>query len=73
MQSQKIHIELVVDEYGQLAGIVTMEDILEEIVGNILDEYDKEEPDIVSRKNGTYELTGLTLLDDVEEDSWGGI
>ena len=38
-----------------------------EIVGNILDEYDKEEPDIVSRKNGTYELTGLTLLDDVEE------
>lgn len=67
MQSQKIHIELVVDEYGQLAGIVTMEDILEEIVGNILDEYDKEEPDIVSKKNGTYELTGLTPLDDVEE------
>ena len=67
MQSQKIHMVIVVDEYGQTSGLVTMEDILEEIVGNILDEYDKEEPDIVSRKNGTYELTGLTLLDDVEE------
>ena len=58
---------VVLDEYGQTSGLVAMEDILEEIVGNILDEYDKEEPDIVSRKNGTYELTGLTLLDDVEE------
>ena len=43
MQSQKIHMEIVIDEYGQTAGIVTMEDILEEIVGNILDEYDVDE------------------------------
>ena len=67
MQKGKIHMAIVIDEYGQTAGVITMEDLLEEIVGNILDEYDKEEPDIVSRKNGTYELTGLTLLDDVEE------
>ena len=42
MQSQKIHMEIVIDEYGQTAGLVTMEDILEEIVGNILDEYDED-------------------------------
>ena len=67
MQAAKNHMVVVLDEYGQTSGLVAMEDILEEIVGNILDEYDKEEPDIISRKNGTYELTGLTLLDDVEE------
>lgn len=67
MQSHKIHMEVVVDEYGQTAGIVTMEDILEEIVGNIMDEYDTEEPDIVDRGNGTYQLSGMTSLDDVED------
>lgn len=65
MQSQKIHMEIVVDEYGQTAGIVTMEDILEEIVGNILDEYDEEEEYISKRDDGSFIFDGMTPLDDV--------
>ena len=64
MQSQKIHMEIVVDEYGQTAGIVTMEDILEEIVGNILDEYDAEE-EFITAVEGGFVLNGRTPLEDV--------
>lgn len=67
MQSQKIHMEIVVDEYGQTAGIVTMEDILEEIVGNILDEYDEDEEYISKRDDGSFIFDGMTPLDDVAE------
>ena len=51
MQAKKIHMAVVVDEYGQTAGIVTMEDILEEIVGDILDEYDEDEVTIRAQKD----------------------
>ena len=67
MQSRKIHMVIVVDEYGQTAGIVTMEDILEEIVGNILDEYDVDEEYIVSLEDGSWQMKGLTPLDEVEK------
>lgn len=67
MQSKKIHIAIVVDEYGQTAGIVTMEDILEEIVGNILDEYDDEEELINVQPDGSYIMDGQTMLDDIED------
>lgn len=66
MQSEKIHMAIVVDEYGQTAGIITMEDILEEIVGNILDEYDDEEEQIVTDADGSYIIEGQADLEDVE-------
>lgn len=67
MQSGKIHMEIVVDEYGQTAGLVAMEDIIEEIVGNIFDEYDKEENNIILQEDGTYLIKGSADLEDVEE------
>ena len=67
MQSQKIHMVIVVDEYGQTSGLVTMEDILEEIVGNIFDEHDAEEEQIVEEADGSYVIDGMTYFDDVCE------
>lgn len=68
MQAKKIHMAVVVDEYGQTAGIVTMEDILEEIVGDILDEYDEDEITIRAQKDNTLIIDGLAYLEDVEEE-----
>ncbi|SFG69785.1 putative hemolysin [Lachnospiraceae bacterium C7] len=65
MQSEKIHMVVVIDEYGQTSGIVAMEDILEEIVGNIEDEHDDEEKLIEKVANDTYVMDGMTPLDDV--------
>ena len=68
MQLEKTHMEIVIDEYGQTSGIVAMEDILEEIVGNILDEYDTEENNIVKESDGTYLVKGMTTLEEMEEE-----
>lgn len=67
MQANKIQFAIVVDEYGQTSGIITMEDIIEEIVGNIMDEYDEEEMQIERTSDDSYEVDGLTLLDDLED------
>lgn len=67
MQSTKQQMVIVVDEYGQTAGLVTMEDILEEIVGNILDEYDEDEDFIEEKGNDEYIIEGKTPLEDLEE------
>lgn len=68
MQTNKIHMAVVVDEYGQTSGIVTMEDILEEIVGNIQDEHDEEEEMIKRSEDNTYIVDGMSLLEDLEDE-----
>ena len=68
MQSEKIHMAIVIDEYGQTEGLVCMEDILEVIVGNIMDEYDVEEQEIINlAEPGDYLVQGMTRLDELEE------
>ena len=67
MRSEKIHMVLVVDEYGQISGLCTMEDILEEIVGNILDEFDPEEHYIETDPVNGIVIDGLTPIEQVEE------
>ncbi len=63
-QENKIHIAIVVDEFGGTSGLVTLEDILEEIVGEINDEYDEEEKNYTRLNSNTYIFEGKTLLSD---------
>jgi CBS domain containing-hemolysin-like protein len=67
MQTEKFHMAIVVDEYGGTAGLVTMEDLLEEIVGEITDEYDVEEPNIERLADGRLRVAGRTAIDEVDE------
>jgi CBS domain containing-hemolysin-like protein len=67
MQLRRVHIALVTDEYGSVAGLVTIEDLLEELVGEIADEYDREEPQIEPVDDNTYRVNGRLSIDDVNE------
>ena len=67
MQAKKSHMVIVVDEYGQTSGAVAMEDILEEIVGNIEDEHDEEETLIRQNPDGSYLMNGLASMPEVIE------
>jgi putative hemolysin len=66
MQSSNVAIAVVIDEYGGTSGIVTIEDLLEEIVGSIQDEYDEEQSEVVRVSDNVYIVEGLTSLDDLE-------
>jgi len=68
LQKTKTHMAIVIDEYGGTAGIVTIEDLIEEIVGNIFDEYDEDEAEIQKIDEVTYDVDGSVNLDDIEED-----
>lgn len=67
MQSWKTQMVVVVDEYGQTSGLVAMEDILEEIVGNILDEYDEDNRHIEVKSDNEYILDGITPIEEIED------
>lgn len=67
LQKQKTHLAVIIDEYGGTAGIVTIEDLLEEIVGNIFDEHDEEEKEIEKINDNTYLIDGTLSLDKVSD------
>ncbi|NCB41700.1 MAG: HlyC/CorC family transporter [Clostridia bacterium] len=69
LQLSKMQMAVLIDEYGGFSGIVTIEDILEEIVGNIEDEYDDDEPKLEMMSDGLYVVDGLYDLEDLSEET----
>ena len=67
MQRRQVQMAIVVDEYGGTAGLVTVEDLLEEIVGEIRDEYDVESETVIDEGNGTFVLSGKVSVDEVRD------
>ena len=68
MQKTKNHIAIVIDEYGGTSGLITMEDLIEEILGNIFDEYDEVEEEIEKIDDNAFIIDGLANIDDIEEE-----
>ncbi|MGC9154915.1 MAG: hemolysin family protein [Ferrimicrobium sp.] len=67
MKLEKFHISVVVDEYGSTAGLVTLEDLIEELIGDISDEFDTEDEAVVAGADGGIQVKGTHAIDDIEE------
>jgi len=67
LQVHRVQMAIVIDEYSSFVGIATVEDILEEIVGDIMDEHDKEEPDIQNISNGVFVVDAQMWVEDINE------
>ena len=67
MQRRRVHIAIVLDEYGSTVGLVTIEDLLEELVGEIADEYDREEPEMEQVDGDSFRVNGRFSIDDLNE------
>ncbi|HUP42916.1 MAG TPA: hemolysin family protein [Thermoanaerobaculia bacterium] len=67
MLAEKVHMAAVLDEYGGVSGIVTLENVIEEIVGQIQDEFDAEKPELTALGDGAYLVSGAMLVEEVEE------
>ena len=67
MQQQKFHLAMVSDEHGSVSGLVTLEDLLEELVGEITDEYDRDEPQMEPVGDDTYRVNGRLTIDELNE------
>ena len=68
MRSERVHLAAVLDEYGGVSGIVTLENVIEEIVGPIQDEFDTEKPELVRRGDNLYQVSGAMLVADLEDE-----
>ncbi|GAH50289.1 unnamed protein product, partial [marine sediment metagenome] len=67
LQKERTHLAIVVDEYGGVAGMLTLEDLLEEIVGEIEDEYDRKEEKVIIQKDGSALIKADTDIDEINE------
>jgi CBS domain containing-hemolysin-like protein len=68
MRTERFHLAAVIDEYGGVSGVVTLEDVIEEIVGQISDEFDVDKPEILKVDEGAYEVSGGMLIEDLEDE-----